>query len=571
MKNYVLRDPIPQTAQDELSEYDELVQHLLYHRGVTKRSQAQEFLEPDYDLHVHNPHELKDSGRAVGRIYDAVKKGERIAIYSDYDTDGIPGAVILHDFFKRIGYDNFTNYIPHRNREGFGLNTNAIDILAEDNVKLIITVDCGITDVAEVAHANKKGIDVIITDHHLAHDTVPEAYAIVNPKQDTCEYPEDMLCGAAVVFKLVQAFLNTHREECNVPVGWEKWLLDMVGIATLSDMVPLQGENRVLAHFGLKVLRKSRRPGLQKLLRKLNVNQRYLTEEDVGFTIGPRINAASRMGVPIDAFHLLATTDEGEADTYATHLDEINDKRKGLVASMVREIHKTVDERYPGEKKIIVLGNPKWKPSLLGLVANKLMEEYQCPVFLWGREEGNCMKGSCRSDGSIDVVALMKSLPEGVLSGAGGHVLAGGFEVTNEGVHVLAEEMEKAFDVLSQGEQTTSHISIDYSLSLDEIDTQLFDRVEQLAPFGVGNDRPLFILQKVVPQSVRTFGKQQNHLGITFRNSMERDIDAIGFFMTPDTFEKTIAEGVPIDVIATIEKSFFRGRPELRLRIVDVL
>ncbi|PCI29205.1 single-stranded-DNA-specific exonuclease RecJ [Candidatus Wolfebacteria bacterium] len=572
MKNYVVREPIPESAEKELAEYSDFVRHLLYYRGVETKIDAEEYLNPNYDLHVHDPSELKDIDKAVDRIVDAMDKNERIAIYSDYDTDGIPGAVILHDFFKKIKYENFTNYIPHRNKEGFGLNVGAIDALAEDKVKLIITIDCGITDVPEVKRANEKGMDVIITDHHLTHEVVPEAYAIVNPKQESCKYSEDMLCGSGVIFKLVQALLNKHREKWGVTAGWEKWLLDMVGIATLSDMVPLQGENRVLAYYGLKVLRKSPRPGLQQLLRKLKVNQRFLTEEDIGFTIGPRINAASRMGVPIDAFHLLATTDEVEAGRLAVHLNEINDERKSLVAVMVREIHKTVKERYPEEeKKIIVLGNPKWKPSLVGLVANKLMEEYNCPVFLWGREEGNEMKGSCRSNGSVDVVKLMKALPDGVLAGSGGHAMAGGFSVTDSGVHVLAEEMEKAFEKVKMGEGDRDTTFVDRILSIDEVNWRLHDDIDKLSPFGVGNARPLFMLKGVIPSSVRTFGKQKNHLGLTFKNSNDRDVDSIGFFMTPETFGEKVKEGQPLDLVVAVEKSMFRGRPELRMRIIDVI
>ena len=284
---------------------------------------------------------LHDMERAVVRILRAVSEGERVVIYSDYDCDGIPGAVVLHDFFAAIGFSNFINYIPHRHYEGFGLSVEAIEKLHQDNATLIITIDCGTSDTEAIHVAKRLGVDVIVTDHHEPPEELPEAIAIVNPKVGD-SYPFDGLCGAAVVFKLVQACLERGQEQglFTLKPGWEKWWLDMVGIATIADMVPLTDENRVLAHYGLSVLRKSRRPGLQQLLRKQRASQRNLTEDDIGFTIGPRINAASRMDTPEDAFKLLATKDEREAGAFVDHLEKLNNERKGLVAAMTKDIHK---------------------------------------------------------------------------------------------------------------------------------------------------------------------------------------------------------------------------------------
>jgi single-stranded-DNA-specific exonuclease len=334
MKRYAVRE---QTN-------DDLVSHLLFSRGITTKEAAEAFLNPNYDRHTHDPFLLKDIDKAVSRILKAIRENEKTVIYSDYDTDGIPGGVVLHDFFKKAGFTNFINYIPHRHDEGFGLNSDAVEQFIKDEVKLLITIDCGIADVVPVTLARDGGIDVIITDHHLPNGKVPPAFAIINPKQDGCAYPEKMLCGSGVVFKLIQAILAKDR--LGIKDGYEKWLLDMVGIATLSDMVPLTGENRVFAYYGLTVLRKSPRLGLVRLLRELAVDQRYLTEDDIGFTIGPRINAASRMGVPMDAFRLLATTDPVEAAEFAKHLNKINDERKGTVAALVKEIKKIIKERW---------------------------------------------------------------------------------------------------------------------------------------------------------------------------------------------------------------------------------
>ncbi len=356
MPKYIVREAPSEEIEKNLLGYSPLVRQLLYGRGITSAEEAEKFMNPHYENHSHNPFLMKDMEKAVERILRAIQHNERIAIFSDYDADGIPGAVVLHDFFKQIGYLNFENYIPDRHGEGFGLNTVAIKQFSNSETKLLITIDCGITDIEEVKQANEFGIDVIITDHHLPNGGgLPTAYAILNPKQPNCAYPEKMLCGSGVVFKLVQALvfrihdsaLKVNGQQFTFPVGQEKWLLDMVGLATLSDMVPLQGENRVFAHFGLKVLRKSRRKGLLELLSILRMNRQDLTEDDVGFSISPRINAASRMGVPMDAFRLFATTDDAEAATLARHLDKINNERKGKVASLVKEVRRVIGGDFP--------------------------------------------------------------------------------------------------------------------------------------------------------------------------------------------------------------------------------
>ncbi len=283
MSQYEKPKPIPDTVQNALAAYDARTQQLLFLRGITTAKAAETFLNPSYDDGQHDPFLLHDMHAAVALILRAIAAEQKIAIFSDYDCDGIPGAVVLHDFFQAIGYHNFINYIPHRHYEGFGFSREAAEKLHADAVSLIITIDCGTSDVAAVAHASQLGIEVIVTDHHEPKETLPEAAAIVNPKVGTT-YPFDGLCGAGVVFKLVQALLQEGKEnkQFTLTEGWEKWWLDMVGIATIADMVPLVDENRVFATYGLSVLRKSRRPGLQQLLRKQRASQRHLTEDDIG-------------------------------------------------------------------------------------------------------------------------------------------------------------------------------------------------------------------------------------------------------------------------------------------------
>ncbi len=580
MKTYSVRESASKKEINEFKEYPELLSDLLFSRGIKTKKEAEKFLNPDYDLDTHDSYLMKDMEKAVERILFAIKNKEKIVIWSDYDADGIPGAVVLHDFFKKIGFHNFINYIPDRHEEGFGLNIEGVREVAEKGAKVLITVDCGIADLEEAEEAGRLGMDVIITDHHLPSGLLPSAFAILNPKQTDCGYPEKMICGAVVAFKLVQA-LTLKLSTCNlelgaispIPSGWEKWLLDMVGIATISDMVPLLGENRVFAYYGLKVLRKTPRPGLLKLFDKARINQNYLSEEDIGFTISPRINAASRMGCPMDAFSLLSTKDEAEGGKFAEHLDKINNERKGVVAGMVKEMKKKISERYSGneKKKCIVLGNPGWKPSLLGLAANSIAEEHLCPVFLWGRGNGEEYKGSCRSDGSVNLVEVMKETSNGVFLEFGGHALSGGFSVVYEKVHLLEEEIIKALDKIPAGVKISPEILVDKKISLDDVNWKNYDIMEKMAPFGIGNPKPVFLFENARIAGVRNFGKEGAHLELQFEKSNGLKIPAISFFTKPEDFEVSVKVGSRVNLIANIEKSFFGRSPSLRLRIIDIL
>ncbi|MEK7669292.1 MAG: single-stranded-DNA-specific exonuclease RecJ [Patescibacteria group bacterium] len=546
---------------------DNLVEQLLYNRGVKTKEEREIFLQPDFVKHLHDPFLLPDMKKAVKRILVAIENNERIGIWSDYDADGIPGGALLHDFFKLIGFNNFINYIPDRHIEGYGLNSEGIEELAKDKIKLLITIDCGIRDHKEIEHAKKHGIDVIVTDHHEQSDGLPKAFAIVNPKREDSKYPEKILCGTGVIWKLIEAILKTKREL--LKEGHEKWLLDLVGMATLSDMVPLIGENRVLAFFGLSVLRKSRRPGLLKLFSMLKINKNNISEDDIAFMITPRINAASRMGHPRDAFKLLIAENEVEAESYAKHLDNINNERKGVVASIVKEVKKRVREKFEneGEKSVVVLGNPDWRPALLGLVANSIAEEFNRPVFLWGRasdEIGGVLKGSCRSDGTTNLVALMERAKDHFIE-FGGHKLSGGFSVLFEKIPTLEESL---IDASTHIINNDLDILVDAELNLKDISEKSVTEILSLAPFGVGNEKPLFIFRNVIPEKINRFGKAKEHLSINFRDGLHTT-RGISFFTSPDQFGDTLKEGIKTNLVANVEKSDFGGRREIRLRIVD--
>lgn len=563
--HYSFRGAVSEEIDKALSRYEPLTRALLAVRGITSETDAERFLAPDYERDTYDPFLLKGMEQAVERLQQAKRSNEHVAIWSDYDMDGIPGAVVLWDTLKHLGYENVVHHTPHRNKEGFGLNSAGLMKLKEDGVTLVITIDCGIGDVEQVAWANKHGIDVVVTDHHLPNGSIPPAVAVVNPKQAGCAYPEKMLCGAAVAFKLSQALLaRTQGEERN---GWEKWLLDMVGMSTVADLVPLVGENRVLAHFGLIVLRKSRRPGLQALLRKARTRQRVLTEDDIGFSIAPRINAASRMGHARDAFELLATNDEGEAGRIAHQLEQTNNERKGYVAAMAKEIKSRI-AKLGEPKEVIVMGNPDWKPSLLGLVAGSLVEQYERPVFLWGKEESAVIKGSCRSDGSVNVVEMMAASKTSFIE-FGGHAFSGGFAVEQQHIHTLEEALITAYKEVRTSPDNASRF-IDAELSLEDVTWDLYRTVARLAPFGEGNPKPVFLFRSVQPAQVRTFGKAGEHLELVFDRVMEEPLKAMTFFASPDSFEVPLSPDSSFDLVATLEESTFRHPSELRLRIVDV-
>lgn len=585
-----------------MQKYHELLRVLLKKRGIVDENQAEIFLNPDYKRDFHDPFLMRDMKKACMRIFEAIEAKEKIVIYADYDCDGIPGAVILTDLFKLLNYKNYEIYIPQRNSEGYGLNFDAIKKFTESGVKLLITVDLGITAVAEVAQAEVDDIDVIITDHHLPQEILPSAYAILNPKTDN--YPEKMLCGAGVVFKLIQALASWDTNnflpaelallkqsssakslvsQLSIKPGWEKWMLDMAGLATLSDMVLLTGENRAIAYFGMKVLKKSPRPGLQKLLSKMKIEQKYLSEDDIGFMVAPRLNAASRMDDPMRAYELLSTTDDIEAGILADHLSKINDERKTIVTSIMREVNKKL-ETYE-HKEVIVIGNPIWRIGILGLVAGKISDEYQKPVFVWGKDENDCIKGSCRSDGSVSIVELMTETSESFLD-FGGHELAGGFTVHSEKIHFLEEALSASFKKITtlkntpSADGTSPHVgggqvgvNFDAKLSLAEVNMKNWREIDKMSPFGLGNPKPIFFFENVKIEKIKKFGKNGSgeHLEITFSDANKHKAVAISFFSNHDSFKKTLAEGINVNLLATFDLSRFRGREELRLRVIDIV
>lgn len=587
--------------QDELHP---LTLSLLRKRGVLDE-EIEDFLNPSYEKHIGNPFDIHGVPQAVERILKAIKNNEKICVYSDYDCDGIPGGVLLREFFDGIGYP-VEIYVPHRHNEGYGVHIHAIDALKKKGVSLIITVDLAITNIEEISYAKSVGVDFIVTDHHLPiHEEgngqiVPEAVAVINSKQDVCTYHDKMLCGCGVAWKLACAVLARVRDEhtnfhataegrgldadhaekyndkrgsfetvldtvSKLPAGWEKWMLDLVGISTIADMVPLVKENRALAHYGLKVLRKTKRPGLLHIFNEQRMRKDYLTEDDIAFTIAPRINAAGRMGAPIQAHHMLYERDPKLAENFARDLELLNTERKAGVKDIVSTL--SFDhEAYKND--VIVVGDMSWGPGILGLIAQNIIDATGKPVFVWGQgDDKTQVKGSCRSLGDVHVVELMARVGHDVLTHWGGHEGAGGFSLLVENIPKLSVSLNEALKHVVIKEIGSQEVAIDADLQMDDVHEVTYQAISPLAPFGEGNRKPVFCFNDVSPLSTRRFGKKNEHLEIMYPTSRGGKVKAIQFFVKGETEEKA---SKPHTLLAHLEKSYFGYKPELRLRIVEI-
>lgn len=542
-----------------------VVQSILEKRNI---EDTEAFFSRDYDNRP-DPFLMRDMDKAVERILKAIQNKETIACWTDYDCDGIPAGALLSDFFKEINYP-VVSYIPERS-EGYGLNKEGIDELKRKGASLIITADCGITDNEEVEYAKSLGIDMIVSDHHLPSDELPQAVAVLNPHRKDCEYPFKELCGTGVAFKLVEALITKNSDLGGHYFSWtegqEKWLLDLVALATVADMVPLTGENRTLVHFGLIVLKRGRRKGLVSLLKKVRVPLHAVTEDDFSFSIAPKINASSRMESPRLGLELLTATEQSRADELALRLVKLNDARKLEGARVSKEVKKRMEGL--GDANVVVMGNSEWNPALLGIAATTIVETHQKTVCLWGKD-GELIKGSCRSNGSVNIVSLMGHAEEAFLD-YGGHELSGGFSLKGDSIFSLQETLEKAYEKASsetvQKEETKEH---DGFLTLSEVNSSLYKSLRTLAPFGVGNKKPTFKFNRARVEKVLYFGKHKDHVRITLSDDNGKTVDAISFFIARAPFKDTVellSEGDFVELEGSVEKSFFGNKGELRLRL----
>jgi len=553
-KNWTIKSAPPEEFYSNFNDTTPLALQLLWNRGIKEKETVDSFLNPSYERGVFDPYLFRHMGSAVLRIERALACGEKITVFGDYDADGVCGTAILASFFKKIGA-NFDIYIPDRSREHFGLSLQKVKDFHADGTKVLITVDCGVTDFDEIELGRSVGIDTIILDHHLVPPRWPNALAIIDHKHPEETYPEKVLSGAGLAFKLVQALVKT--EKFPITAGWEKWLLDLVAIAAIADMVPLVGENRVLVTYGLKVLAKARRLGLKYLFAMKEKNPKDSDTETISHFIAPRINAASRMDHANTAFALLTTENEEEARWLANRLEDKNEERKRTVEDMLSALNEKISSKeIPA---VIFEGSSEWPAGVLGLAASRLVETYNRPVFLYAMNE-ELVKGSCRAPKGVNVVELMgKAGP--VFADFGGHTLSGGFAATPENLPRIKQTLENAASDLVPGE-TDVPIEVDAELTLDDVNDTTFECIKALEPFGQENPRPIFLIKNAKIADIRKVGTDGSHLKMKLG---PRYTGAIYFRASENGFKT----GERIDIICELQENIWNGTRKIELRIID--
>jgi single-stranded-DNA-specific exonuclease len=567
-KKWVVKRPIPLEFRKQFPEIPGLILQLLYNRGLKTQNQIDGFLNPDYGQDILDPFLFPDMAKAVARIYQAVENKEKIAIYGDYDADGVTSSVLMANILQKFNAD-FIVYIPHREKEGYGLNKKTVKYLARKKVKLIITVDCGISNLPEISQAKKNGIDVIITDHHNQPPKLPSAYAIINPKIKIFHYPTYDLSGVGVAFKLAQAIIRSDKNNI-FPPGYEKWLLDLVAIGTVTDVMPLLGENRALVTYGLIVLNKTKRIGLKLLAQKAGVlpinEEKLINSENIGFSLGPRLNAAGRMDHANTAFELLMTEKSKEAEELVASLESNNQKRQNLTEKIMVEIKKEIKDI---DKQLIILAHgKKWPLGVIGLAAGKLKDQYNRPVMIIS-QMGKKVVGSGRSIEEFNLIENLNKVAD-CFEVYGGHAGAAGFTLKNK---KLLPDFEKRFKKIVEADlkdkDLIPKLGIEAELNLEDLNWELFDQIEKFEPFGMANPKPVFLISNLRVENVRTVGNGNKHLKIFVRHEkMIKSFEAIGFGM--GQMIEQIKYGDKVEVVCEINLNEFNGERKLELRLVDL-
>ena len=524
-------------------------------RGLDTPEKALRFLEDGEEL-LHDPFLLKDMDRAAARLTLALERGETIAVYGDYDVDGITSTCLLTDYLRRRGAAVIP-YIPDRMEEGYGLSAQAVELLCARGVTLIVTVDCGITAVDEVAHAASLGVDVIITDHHECKDDLPAAAAVVNPHRSDCGYPFPCLAGVGVAFKLVLALGGTGNRRALLAE-----YADLTAIGTVADVMQLTGENRTIVRAGLSALAHTKRPGLRALIREAGAEGKELTAATIGYTLAPRINASGRMGCASLAAELLLTVDPARAEELARTLCALNRERQSIESDIYEECVARLD-REGGRHSVIVLASEGWHQGVVGIVASRLAEKYACPAFMICLQDGRG-KASCRSFGGFNLFAALERCSD-LLDSFGGHELAAGFTIEEESIDAFRAKMEALILEETGGEEMVSPLRIDAEIA----DPSLLSRegVEALAllePFGAGNPRPVLLLPGAVIVSMAQVGGGR-HLKLRLRHQGSL-FDAIFFSVG----ELDLNPGDRADVAFTPQINEFRGARSVQLQVCDI-
>ncbi|MCB9185225.1 MAG: single-stranded-DNA-specific exonuclease RecJ [Flavobacteriales bacterium] len=537
------------------------VAQLLINRGITNYDEAKAFFRPSLD-DLHDPFLMKDMDKAVSRLEEALGNGEKILIYGDYDVDGTTSVALVYSFLKDLGQVDF--YIPDRYKEGYGLSTAGIDFAKENGISLIITLDCGIRAIEKVAYANELGIDIIICDHHLPGTELPDAVAILDPKQKGCEYPYKELCGCGVGFKLLQAYCEKNDSDFDRLAA----RLDLVAVAIAADIVPITGENRILATFGLQKINQEPSTGIRALLEYTKMN-RTMTISDVVFTIAPRINAAGRIASGKRAVELLISDDLNEALEFSAEISKYNTERRDLDKSVTEgalEILQT-DEFYSTSRSTVVF-NPDWHKGVVGIVASRLIEQHYKPTIVLTESEG-VATGSARSVDGFDVHEALCEC-EDLLLQFGGHRAAAGMSLSLENVDAFRQRFEEVVTARIEKHMLTPKLEIELEIDLDRISNRFMSLLKQFAPFGPGNMNPVFVSRNLVAEDVRTMGADESHLRFkpAQQNVKHLMLQAVAFKM--GKLYPQLAEGKPFDMAYTIEENHWKDKVYLQLNVKDL-
>lgn len=547
---------------DELN-ISPILSKLLIQRGIHTFEEARRFFRPDF-ANLHDPFLMADMEKAVTRLTEAIQENEKILIYGDYDVDGTTSVSLVYKFLKKF-YSNVDFYIPDRYLEGYGISTQGIDYALKNDVKLIIALDCGIKAIEKVKYANEHHVDFIICDHHTPDAELPEAVAVLDPKRGDCNYPYKHLSGCGVGFKLLQAFAQRN----NIPFSELIPLLDLLALSIASDIVPITGENRILAYYGLKQLNTNPSIGVKSILEVCGLAEKEITISDIVFKVGPRINASGRMKLASEAVELMVSNDTNFAKLKSDTINEYNNDRKDLDKNITDEAIRLIasDNNYIKRKSIVVY-KPDWHKGVIGIVASRLSEEFYKPSIVLTSSNG-LASGSARSVPGFDIYSAIDACRD-LLENFGGHRYAAGLSMREENVPVFTERFEQYVSANITEEQTSPQIDIDALIDFKDITPKFFNVLKQFGPFGPGNMKPVFATKKVMDYgSSRLVGKEQEHLRLELVDSSSENVmNGIAFGMYE--FNDHLKSMKPLDICYTLEENTFNGNTTIQLMIKDI-
>jgi single-stranded-DNA-specific exonuclease len=538
---------------------DELIATLLVQRGIETFDDARQFFRPSLD-DLHNPYLMKDMDKAVSRIEKAIVDGENILVFGDYDVDGTTAVSLMSSYLKSF-YPNIATYIPDRYDEGYGISYIGIDFAEDNGFSLIIALDCGIKSIDHVIYAKEKNIDFIICDHHRPGETLPEAVAVLDPKRDDCSYPYDELCGCGVGFKLVQALAENRNQTIEDLIPY----LDLVATAIAADIVPITGENRVLAKFGLEVINSNPRPGIKALIQ--NFKKKVLTITDVVFIIAPRINAAGRIKHGNEAVALLTEYDLDQAEFFASEIEQHNSDRKDLDKQITVEALSQIEENNEKQKFTTVVYQENWHKGVIGIVASRLTETYYRPTIVFTKS-GDKLAASARSVKDFDVYNALEACAEH-LEQFGGHMYAAGMTLKEENYLAFKNAFERVVEKTIPPDLLIPEISVDAEIELSYINERLIRILNQFEPFGPQNMTPVFMCKNVKDTGYgKTIGQNDEHLKLFIKQNNSEGFGVIGFGLG-NKLELTKNQN-PFDIAFCIDENEFNGNVTVQLRLKDL-